>query len=271
MTAIGRDTTASAGGETSKLSPGLCSVTFRQLDTDAIIARAVDGGLAGVEWGQDVHAPIDDVDRAKRLGEQTRRNGLSVTSLGSYYRAGATCDLEADREEWDRVVATARALQAPRVRVWAGRTGSAETPQRDRDRIVDGLRRCVDSAPDLVIATEFHSHTLTDDAASAVALLDDVPGLMTYWQPPNGVDVDDAIRGLEMVANRVAAAHVFSWWPDEHTRRPLAFRADLWERAVAALVAQPRPIDALLEFVPDDDPELLPREAATLRTYLAER
>jgi hypothetical protein len=63
--------------------------------------------------------------------------------------------------------------------------------------------------------------------------------------------------------------HVFSWWPRAERLR-LHERGALWEALFTAASAVPAPPrDALLEFVPDDDPALLPAEAATLRDWLA--
>jgi hypothetical protein len=66
----------------------------------------------------------------------------------------------------------------------------------------------------------------------------------------------DALRRLP----RVPAVHVFSWWPGS-TRLRLRERRDLW-RAVFEEFTHG---DALLEFVPDDDPALVAAEAEELR------
>ncbi|MGB3374337.1 MAG: sugar phosphate isomerase/epimerase, partial [Microbacterium sp.] len=66
-----------------------------------------------------------------------------------------------------------------------------------------------------------------------------------------------------------SAVHVFSWWPRAERLR-LHERDALWRALFAAASAVPAPPrDALLEFVPDDDPALLVAEAATLRGWLA--
>ncbi len=95
------------------LTPGLCSVTFRQLDPPALLDLAARAGLAAVEWGADVHVPVGDLATARDVAARTADAGLAVASYGSYWRAGP--------EDVGPVLATARALGAPRVRVWAGR------------------------------------------------------------------------------------------------------------------------------------------------------
>ncbi|MBB2910716.1 hypothetical protein FHS43_001979 [Streptosporangium becharense] len=253
------------------LTAGMCSVTYRPLPPGRIIRLAADAGLGCIEWGQDAHIPLGDEAQARRVGEATRAAGLDVSALGSYYRAGTVADPDEDRLVWGRVLAAARALGAPRIRVWAGDTPSAAVTPAGRRRILDALRRCVDSAAeagDITVATEFHGDTLTDDAGSARSMLDDVPGLRTYWQPPNGMPHAEALSGLGLVLDRVDAVHVFSWWPTHRERWPLDHRETLWREALGMVASARRRIDASIEFVPEDDPAVLPREAATLRRYL---
>ncbi|MEV1204751.1 sugar phosphate isomerase/epimerase family protein [Microbispora rosea] len=255
---------------TRPLTAGMCSVTYRPLPPERIIALAAQAGLEHVEWGQDAHVRLGDEAGARRLGEATRAAGLSVSALGSYYRAGVPADPEEAEHLWRQVLAAARALGAPRVRVWAGNLASASAGPADRRRTIDRLKRCVDSAGDVVVATEFHDGTLTDAIGSALSMLDEVPGLRTYWQPPNGMPDDEALRGLRAVLDRVDAVHVFSWWPTPQDRRPLDHRAALWRAVMGILASTGRRIDTALEFVPGDDPGMLVGEAATLRRYVTE-
>ena len=62
-----------------------------------------------------------------------------------------------------------------------------------------------------------------------------------------------ALDTLRQALPRTSTIHVFSWWPG-HERLPLAERSDLWEPAFAVLAANGADRDALLEFVPGDDP-----------------
>ncbi|MFC6081942.1 sugar phosphate isomerase/epimerase family protein [Sphaerisporangium aureirubrum] len=250
------------------LTAGLCSVTYRALPPERVIALAAEAGLDHIEWGQDVHVPFGDESRAHRVGEATRAAGLSVSALGSYYRAGAITDPAEDERVWRRVVAAAHALGAPRVRVWAGTHPSATAPPATRRETLDALRRCTESAPGLTVATEFHDRTLTDTSASTRAMLDEIPTLRTYWQPPNGMPTPEALTGLQAVLDRVDAVHAFSWWPTPLDRHPLDHRESLWKAVADMLAATGRPMSVSLEFVPGDDPAVLTREAAALRRHL---
>ncbi len=243
---------------------GLTSVTFRRLSAEAVIEVAVGAGLAGIEWGSDVHVPQSDLANARRIGEATRAAGLAVTSLGSYYRLGCG-------EDFTRYAATAVALGAPLVRIWAGTQGSASVPPEERARLAQDARRVADiaAAHGLTVAFEYHPGTLTDDSASAVALMQEVahPAFRLYWQPDYTKSPDALRAGLEAARPYLGALHVFCWHPD-HRRRPLAEGASQW-REWLALVPEARALPCLLEFVPEDDPAILPREADALRAILS--
>ncbi|PRY15229.1 sugar phosphate isomerase/epimerase family protein [Kineococcus rhizosphaerae] len=247
------------------LTPGLCSITFRQLDVDGVLDVAARAGLAAVEWGADVHVPVGDLDTARSVAARTAAAGLRVASYGSYFRAGVS-------EGFADVLATAVALGAPRVRVWAGAQGSAGA---ERGPVVaalaDAVRRAADAG--VQIGTESHGGTLTDTTASTLALLADVDGrtgteaLTTYWQPTVDAPDDDAVAELAVLLPRTSTVHAFSWSPGT-TRQPLASRESLWRRAVGLLASSGGDHDVLLEFVPGDDPGVLGREGAVLREWL---
>jgi len=242
--------------------PGLCSVTFRGLSADAVAAHAAGAGLHAIEWGADVHAPVGDAAELWRVRELTYANKLAVASYGSYFLRGPAGDFAP-------VLTAAVTLGAKRIRIWAGAVGSAEA---DRDAVRDIVTATKEAARmaaerRVELAFEFHHGTLTDTVDSTLRLLDavDEPNVSTYWQPPLDASVEDAVVGLARLGERVCALHVFSWWPGR-TRLPLAARSQLWQAVFASVC---RPMDALLEFLPDNDPELLAAESATLTELLA--
>ncbi|WP_406487627.1 sugar phosphate isomerase/epimerase family protein [Streptomyces phaeochromogenes] len=246
---------------------GLCSVTLRHLDVAGVLAAAVEAGLECVEWGADVHVPAGDEAAAVRVRGATEEAGLAVASYGSYYRAGRT-----DPAEFDGVLRSAVLLGAPRIRIWAGVTGTEEASAEERAAVVEDTRRAAELAADagVYLAYEFHRNTLTDGADRVLRLLEEVgrPDVLTYWQPPLDVPDSDALLGLDAVIDGVAAVHAFSWWPGT-TRRPLSARAELWGGVLGRLRAGGGSggglMDVLLEFVPGDDEGILAREARTLR------
>jgi len=245
------------------MRPGLCSVTFRQLTAEQVVAATAAAGLEAIEWGGDVHVPPGDERRAAEVARFTTDAGLAVASYGSYFRAGAD-------ESLTPILDSAEALGADRIRVWAGSVDASEATEDDwasvTGRLTDAVAEA--SARGIRLSLEYHRRTLAPDPASTLRLLRAVPGLGTYWQP--SVDAEDAraLAEFDALGGHVDAVHVFSWWPGAGRLR-LHERAELWQGVAATASALPSPPrDALLEFVPDDDPALLLAEAATLRALL---
>lgn len=252
------------------IRPGLCSVTFRELDAERVVELAAEAGLACVEWAGDAHVPPGDTAAAERARSLTESAGLAVASYGSYLRFDGTDEEFAAESE--AVLAAARALGAPRIRVWAGRTGSAETPAAERSRIAARIREVAQAAGahGIDLGLEFHGGTLTDEIGSTLRLLEEIDHdrVLSYWQPHQGMPEGDALQTLRQVLPRTSTIHVFSWWP-RHERLPLTDRAALWREVFTVLAAEGSDRDALLEFVPGDDPSVLAREALSLRELIA--
>ncbi|MFC7787350.1 sugar phosphate isomerase/epimerase family protein [Microbacterium sp. MAHUQ-60] len=248
------------------MRPGLCSVTFRQLTPAQIVARAADARLEVIEWGGDVHVPPGDPEHAAQVARATTDAGLSVCSYGSYFRAGAD-------EALTPILDSAQALGTDRVRIWAGRVDSADATPQQYAQVVGRLRDAADEASErgIGLALEYHRGTVADTPDATLRLLADVasPVLSTYWQPSVGAEDASALADYDALAAQTSAVHVFSWWPRTERLR-LRERAEMWKALFAAASAASHPPrDALLEFVPGDDPDLLTAEAATLRGWLA--
>ena len=247
--------------------PGLVSVTFRQLSVDQIIAQTRAAGLQGIEWGGDIHVPHGDLAHAREVALKTRDAGLAISAYGSYYRAGHDADLQAET-----VVASAHALGAPLVRIWAGKLGSAEADADYWRRVADDCRKISTLAADqgMKVVLEWHRNTLTDtaDAAARLFFAVDHPNLSTYWQPRLKTAVAENLVDLATALPRLAGVHVFHWDADTGARCALAEGEADWHQYLARL---PKGLDmfASLEFVAADDPSILSREAAVLRGWLA--
>lgn len=269
---------------TPRLRPGLCSVSFRALPPAEIIELSAAAGLEAIEWGAQApwspppgdpeyttpHVTVGDLDAARELGDRTRDAGLAVASFGSYLNFTEATDA-ASRQASEQALDTTVALGAPRIRVWAGRQGSDEASPGQVDTLVRRLTDCVALADErgVEVGLEYHGGSLTDTLASTLLLLDAVPGLTSYWQPRVDASDAEAVDDLATLGDRSTTLHVFSWWPGA-TRLPLAGRERLWRDALATAHRLIGDRDALLEFVPGDDPRLLAREATHLRTWIAE-
>lgn len=253
--------------------PGLVSVTFRQLDVPTIIDLCQQHGLQAIEWGGDIHVPHGDVDIATRTAKATRDAGLTVAAYGSYYR----CDPAAEQPPFADVLASAQALGAPIIRVWAGTQGSTSTPPEKRTDITHDLIRVSRLAAEhgIDIAIEYHANTLTDDPNSALALIEAVnqPNVKLYWQPTNGKSADYCLATLQNLRPHISHLHAFHWnfVGDTGERRPLSEALETWRRYLSLATPAPQTRRAvMLEFVRDDSPEQLAADARTLTTLLRE-
>jgi len=248
---------------------GLLSVTYRKLAAEAVIEKAAASGLACMEWGGDVHVPHGKIEVARDVARWTRDAGLAVSAYGSYYALGES---EAAGLSFASVLESAVALGAPVIRVWPGKKGSADADHAHREKVAADAVRVAELSwrVGISIAYEFHGGTLTDTAASARDLLDatEHPAIFSLWQPPNGLSEEKCLEGLSLVVARLSHVHAFHWWPDASQRLPLAEGAGRWRKYLSLIRESGKDPDVLLEFVPGDDPEILPREAETLRGLL---
>lgn len=252
--------------------PGLVTVTFRQLSPEEIVRAAKDAGLAVLEWGGDVHVPAGDKQRAREVAALTRGAGLETVCYGSYYRVGH--EGEGGKAPFDEVLATAAALGAPCIRVWAGQQGSAAADDAYFERVCADANRIAHLAArgKIRVAFEFHEGTLNDNAEAAVRLWAALPhpNLFSLWQPLVSLDFEQRNKSLAAVLPRLAHVHVFHWLPGNPVdRRALEEGSDLWRGWLEAMERAGRRPDALLEFVRGDDLAALRDDAAHLLKLLA--
>ncbi len=256
------------------LQTGLVSVTYRALKPHAVLALAQAAGLSRIEWGGDIHVPHGDFVAAENVGAITRAAGLSVVSYGTYYRAGTNGS--AYRETFQTVLDTAAALGAPSLRLWTGSKNSEEVSASERSALTAELQVCADMAAicEKRIAFEYHSGTLTNTAASAVQLIQEIDreNVDLYWQPNQYLSFTENLQALNTVLPYVSNVHVFAWTCA--ARHLLAEHADFWKAYIGAIAAdhhRPSSLRSLLlEFVPGNDPDLLISEAETLHRILSE-
>lgn len=248
---------------------GLVSITFRELQPEKITALTVRAGLAGIEWGGDIHVPHGDTVRARAVRRMTADSGLSVAAYGSYYRVAGVNDFS-----FEAAVETAAELGAPTIRVWAGeKNTSSETATADyRRKVADELRSAAEKAArsGMTVSCEFHGGTLTDTNESARRLMEETgaPGAGTYWQPPVGRDTEYCLAGLKGILPWLTNIHVFHW--EGRDRRLLSEGAAPWRLYLGTVAAAGGEHYALVEFVRDGDPENFLRDAQTLSGLVSE-
>jgi hypothetical protein len=250
------------------LQPGLLSITFRSLPAADICILAQRGNLRGIEWGGDIHVPPGDVQTARDVAQLTRDHGLSVASYGSYYRAGM-------KTNFAPVLESALELDAPSIRVWAGEA-SANCGAARRAEIINDLNSITSLAAKsgIVVATEYHSGTLTDTRESTVHMLEETAesGMRTLWQPLffGGENIiEENLAALREVRSRLLNVHTYHWIQDgeELQRQPLSAGRVAWQHYFAEL--QNCDAWALLEFVRDESTEQLLDDANLLNELVS--
>lgn len=250
---------------------GLCSVTFRQHSSTAILSMAVDAEIKAIEWGTDVHLPPGDLKNARAIRSACADFGIITPTIGSYIRC-----VETSSSDFSSVLETSQELGATSIRIWAGTQGSAETEATHRKEIAARINNYCEmaAAQGLELALEYHQNTLTDTVASTLQLLREVDhvSLCTYWQPHKSGPVDNAQAELDALKDHLHNVHVFHW-ESYNDRHSLAAGRQYWTAVFAHLIALPKPKNvkdrfAFLEFVKNDDPEHFQRDAAILKDVL---
>ena len=256
------------------IKAGLVSITFRALSPVALIDLATRAGLRGIEWGGDIHVPHGNLARAHEVGNQTRDAGLQVAAYGSYYRVGVS-ETSAEPLIFESVLETARELDAPLIRVWAGNLASAQADEAHWNRVrTDALRIAEWSARErIAVAYEYHGGTLTDSRAATQRLLKQTShsNLGILWQPPSDATLEERLQSLQEVLPHLLNLHVFQWRQTaagKIERCVLEEGENEWPKYFEALRASPRDHWALLEFVRDDTEAALLDDARTLRRWI---
>jgi 3-dehydroshikimate dehydratase len=250
---------------------GLVSVTFRKFSPMEIVEITKIANLQSIEWGGDVHVPHGNYTQAKAIRKLTETANLKIASYGSYYFAGESGNTGLP---FTSVLNTAIELNAPNIRVWAGKKGSDEADNSYRKMVIEDLEHISEMAQknNISVSLEFHTKTLTDTNESTFKLIEQVRNqeLRFYWQPPIGKSVQYCIEGLNFLLPRLTNLHVYYWTGnyDAFDRHPLVEGKDIWKNYIDLTKTDGKDHFALLEFVKDDDPIQLIDDAKVLNNWL---
>lgn len=239
------------------MKAGLVSVSFRKLTVEEIVQLCAQHSLQEIEWGGDIHVPLGQQAIARKTLRLCRDAGIEACCYGSYIRM-----TKEERSLFPALVDTAYALETPSIRVWAGRSEDASM-----DEIAESAQILSEMAKNLTITFEFHTNTLTHNAENAKKLLQKInkPNVLSQWQWPIDLPENECLASIETLRPWLYNVHMFSW--QGHTRLPLAAKAGSWKKYLAALQGER---NFLLEFVQDDEPQNLARDAAALHAWLKE-
>lgn len=247
------------------MKTSLTSVTFRKKTVEEIVDLVAQAGIDAIEWGGDVHVPPTDPAAAQKALALCQEKGIAISAYGSYYRC-------TEEEDFAAVVDTALALKTNVIRVWAGKLGSAVCPADVREQLNKVLAKAVAMAAEkgCIVATEYHPNTLTDDLDSALQLLEDVPGLYTYWQPATSIAREPGYDSyaLEKLGKKVINVHVFHR-NDKNQKVPLSDAFDKWVDHIRDLDKFCAVGYGAIEFVMNDCSEQFLEDAETFKKILA--
>lgn len=246
---------------------GLCSVTFRGKSAEEVIELSIKNGLGSIEWGGDIHVPHGDIEAATRIGEATRKSGLSCNSYGSYFR----CD---SLENFKPVSAAAKALGASIIRVWAGEKDSEQFTDGEFEKLVKTVAESADYCAKFgqKIAFEYHYGTYCNCPEAVNKLLDAVnkENAGTYWQPAYWLgDISESERveknlaAIDELKERLINVHVYNW--RGFNRFPLSAGEGEWALYLERIPSHCR---CLLEFVKDDEVQNFEEDIKTLKNLV---
>ncbi|HAO61285.1 MAG TPA: hypothetical protein DCQ90_04940 [Erysipelotrichaceae bacterium] len=246
------------------MKTGLTSVTFREKSVEEIIALAKEATLDGIEWGGDVHCPAGEIDTAKQIQRLCQEAQLEILSYGSYYKGQ-------EGEDFLPVLQTALALNAPVIRIWAGRMSPETITEEYFEHLVKNIRDACDAAlkENILLGLEYHRRSMTQTKEGAMRLIQavDRKNLKTYWQPNPELNFDEQIQEIKTISDHLVAMHVFHW-DETNTRYLLEEREGIrkWKKYVACVRRFKDDIPLILEFVKEDKAESFMRDAVSLRT-----
>ncbi len=243
---------------------GLTSVTFRPNGIEEVFDYAKKAGIECIEWGVcDNHMNILSKDKADKINNLSKEYDIPTSSLGSY------CDMT-DAAEIADTVETARMINAPIIRVWAGNVGSSDCSKEDYRNIVANTIAMAQRAKKygISIGFEFHQNSLTDTPESAIRLIKDVnmDNVGLYWQPTPADSVDENVNSLNKVKPYlIGNLHIFNY-NAQLGRLPLA---DIRENLVAYYDdIKDKDYTVMIEFVKDGSLESLIDDITVLRDVI---
>ena len=243
---------------------GLVSVSFRHLAPEEIIKAALDAGLSCIEWGSDIHAPCDDLDKLQYIASLQLQYGVSCCSYGTYFRLGDT-----PLSQLQAYISAAKVLGTNILRLWCGNKKCDDYTADEKEALFSQCRQAAAIAQrsGVTLCMECHIKSFTETADGALELMLAVnsPYFQMYWQPNQFRTMEENTQYAQALQPYITHIHVFQW--KERNRYPLVTGIDEWQTYLSAIGGDHT---LLLEFMPDDDIRSLTAEAEALKSLTGE-
>ncbi|MBQ8358413.1 MAG: sugar phosphate isomerase/epimerase [Oscillospiraceae bacterium] len=237
---------------------GLVSISFRKLTPEEVISAAANAGLKMIEWGSDVHAPRDQIDRLEEIVQLQKKYGVGCCSYGTYFYLGRD-----PVEQIPEYINAAKTLGTDTLRLWCGTKSPQEYTQEEKEALFADCRRAAKMAEEqgVTLCMECHIRTFTETKESALELLAAVnsPAFRMYWQPNQFRSIEENVEYAKALKDYIDHIHVFQWKGTD--RFPLAEGVNEWKSYLKEIPGEHM---LLLEFMPDNKVESLPAEAQAL-------
>ena len=246
----------------NKYNLGLVSISFRKHTPREILEAMNGAGLTHIEWGSDVHAPYDDMEKVKQIAQMQKENGITCSSYGTYFRLGVT-----PMDELEGYITAAKLLGTNILRLWCGNQSGDDMTQEQKRELIAQCKKASEIAGKhgVVLCMECHRKTFTQNLGDALDLMREVnsPHFAMYWQPFQWQTVEQNLAYAEAISPYTHHIHVFQW---KDTQKFSLFDGIEEWRGYLGKFSTPRTL--LLEFMPDDMLSSLGREADALRKII---
>lgn len=238
---------------------GLVSISFRNLSPEIIIEEVKKAGLSCIEWGSDVHAPCDDIEKLSKIADMQQKADIFCSSYGTYFRLGVN-----DTNELQQYIDAAKILGTNILRLWCGNKSTESYTETEELSLINECKKAAAIAEKngVTLCMECHNGTYTEKKEGAIKLMKSVdsPAFRMYWQPNQYEEFDENMKYARLLAGFTKCIHVFNW--DKDKRYPLAESINIWKEYLSFF---PENITLLLEFMPDDSILSLKTETNALK------
>lgn len=237
---------------------GLVSVSFRDSSPDEILSEMNKCSLKFIEWGSDIHAPVNDKNKIEQIIKLQNKYGIKTSSYGTYFRAGTN-----KNEEIYSYIENAKMLGTDILRIWCGDKDSALYSKEEKETLFSSCRELdkIARQEKVTLSFECHNGTYTDCVAGALELMKETSegSLKMYWQPNQYKSIEENLEYAEKIAVYTEVIHVFNWQSDN--RFSLSDGVKVWKKYLEKFKEDKT---LLLEFMPDNRLNSLGCEAKAL-------